>query len=60
MSPFTFVTRDGWGRPVRRLDHNALALTLLTSALGTVFLWAATSDTLSTTIKLTHRLAQSF
>jgi hypothetical protein len=57
---FTFTTTDAWGRPVRRLDHNALAATLLSSALGTVFFWAATSETLTTTIKLSHRLVESF
>jgi hypothetical protein len=57
---FTFITRDVWGRPVRRFNHNALAVTLLSSALGTVFLWAASSDTLTTTLKLADRLVQSF
>ena len=60
LSVFIFHTRDAWGRPVRRLDHNALAVTVLASGLGTIVLWAATSDVLCTTVKLTHRLVQSF
>jgi hypothetical protein len=34
MDPFIITVRDGWGRPVRRLDHNALAVAILAASIG--------------------------
>jgi hypothetical protein len=31
---FTFTSRDTWGRPVRRIDHNAVAVVVLAAAIG--------------------------
>lgn len=53
---FTFTTRDTWGRPVRRVDHNAVAVFVLAASIGAgllvghSYIWGG--------VKLVHRLAE--
>jgi hypothetical protein len=58
MDLFTFTTRDGWGRPVRRLDHNALAVAILGASIGAGLL--VFHPYVIGGAKLAHRLATSF
>ena len=58
MNPFIITMPDRWGRPVRRLDHNALAVAILAASIGAGLL--VFHPFVIGGAKLAHRLATSF